>query len=516
MSEDPMHIEHKANGKRIAKNTIILYFRMLLVMGVTLYTSRVVLDKLGASDYGIYGAVGGVVGMLSFLTYTLNTGTSRFLTFEIGRNDFPKLRLTFSTAFYVHLLLALIVAVILCSGGAWFVLNKLIIPEERLTAAFGVLVISAITTMVSITQVPYTSVIIAHENMSVYAYIGIFEAAAKLGIAFLISIGHWDRLIFFAILMAFVQIAVAMLYRVFCIKHYQESKLQRCFDKGIFKEIISFSGWTLLANFSHVLSTQGTAVLVSMFFQPSIVAAKTIGERISTTMLTFVNNFRTAITPQVIKLYANEDYAESRKLTLQSSIYVFDLVILLALPLIVLMKPLLDLWLVNVPEYTVEFAQIIVATEIINVYNGTLYVPMTASARLKENSLIGVSITLVTFALLYLLLKNGYSVMWVLYIRAAAIAVHSFVVKPILLSKFVPDYKMRHFFLNEFDCAKIAVFPVIVSFLIYKYWLTTGFVFVALKGMAIMASVCFSSVLFMDKETKNRLLCFIRKKMTRN
>ena len=246
-------VETSANKRRIARNTIFLYIRMLIVMAVSLFTQRVVLDKLGATDYGIYYAVAGVVAMLGFLNGTLSTGTSRFLTFEIGRGDKEKLKNTFSTAFYSHFILAAIVAIVLLTGGVWFVENKLIIPTERIDAAICVLIASVLTTFVSVTQVPYTSVIIARENMSIYAYIGLFEAFAKLGIVYLLTLSTFDKLIYFAVLIAAVQISVALFYRFYCVRHYDESHLLRHFDKSIFKQMMSFSSWGLIANISFIL-----------------------------------------------------------------------------------------------------------------------------------------------------------------------------------------------------------------------------------------------------------------------
>lgn len=202
-----------SDNRRIAKNTVFLYIRMLIIMGVTLFTSRVVLDKLGVDDYGLYNVVGGIVGMLMFLNGTLSTGTSRFITFELGRKDYAKLKSTFNTAFYTHLALALILALILETFGLWFLYNKLIIPIDRLHAAVVAYHISIATMIVSLTQVPYTSLIIAHEKMGIYAYISIFEAIAKLGIVYLLMITDNDRLIVYAVLLAIVQCLVALFYR---------------------------------------------------------------------------------------------------------------------------------------------------------------------------------------------------------------------------------------------------------------------------------------------------------------
>ena len=509
-------LELRANKKRIAKNTLMLYFRMILVMGVSLYTQRIVLDKLGASDYGIYNSVAGVVAMLGFLNGTLSTGTSRFLTFEIGRGNIQRLKNTFSTAFYSHLILAVIVCFILLSGGIWFVLNKLIIPNERLIPAVWVLVISVFTTFVSITQVPYTSVIIAHENMSVYAYVGLFEAFAKLAIAYLISVVHSDRLVFYAVLLAVVQIIIALLYRFFCIRNYTESHLTRTFDRAIFKDMLGFSSWSLIANMSYVLGTQGLTVVMNMFFSPVVVAAQAIGNQISNAISQFRNNFATAINPQVIKLYSLDQFSESRKLNLETSIYIFELMLLLCLPIIVLMKPLLNLWLVDVPEYAVIFSQYTLICQLTGVYNTTLYTPMTASGRLKENSFASVFVTIFGIVGLYFMFKAGWDVMWVQYMAIFQSVAYAFIVKPIILCKYVPDYTWKDIMINTWQMVKVAIVPVVICVFIYRFFVPETVSLIVLEGFIIMLSVCISSFVFMQTSTRTKLISLVRSKLNRN
>lgn len=506
-------IEHKADGRRIANNTVFLYIRMLLIMVVTLITSRIVLDKLGAIDYGIYNSVAGVVAMLGFLNGTLSTGTSRFLTFEIGRNNRQGLRDTFSTAFYSHLLLAFVVSSILLTAGIWFVGHKLIIPPERLTAARWVLVISVIQTFITITQVPYTGVIIARENMSIYAYVGIFEALANLGVAYLISVSAWDRLIFYAALLAAVKILVALYYRFYCVRNYEETRLQKHFDRKIFKEMMGFSGWSLLANMSEVLGRQGLTVIMNMFFSPVVVAAQAIGNQISGAISAFTGNFRTAINPQIIKLYANKEYGESRKLTLNTSVYVFELLLILCLPVIVLMEPILNLWLVDVPEYSVIFGQYIVATQLLGVYSSALYVPMVASGRLKENSYASVFVTFGGVLILYFLLKAGSSVMWVQYIGLIQMCLYSFVVKPVILCRHIPGYNRKFILQNLWQCLKISIAPILVSFIIYKYFEATTLWQMLLVVFVIFVVVCVSALAFMDKDLRLKVLNFIKNRL---
>lgn len=509
----PKVVETQADKRKIAKNTLFLYIRMLIILAVSLFTQRVVLDKLGASDYGIYAAVGGVVAMLGFLNGTLSTGTSRFLTYELGRGNMERLKNTFSTAFYSHLLLSVIVAFILLIGGIWFVEHKLIIPAERLDAAVWVLVISVLTTVISITQVPYTSVIIAHENMSIYAYIGLFEAAAKLGIVYLLSIASWDKLIFYAALVAVVQLVVAMFYRFYCIRHYDESRLMKRFDKTIFKEMMSFSSWSLIANVSQVLGTQGLTVVMNMFFNPVVIAAQQIGNQINAALYQFRSNFVTAINPQIIKLYAVGEYTESRKLTLETSIYVFDLMLLLSLPVIVLMEPILNLWLVDVPEYAVIFSQWILGAHLFGTYALMLYTPMMASGRLKENSYASIFVTIFGVIALYFILKAGGGVMWVQYLTLFSTLMYSYVVKPIIVCKYIPDYRWKDLIINTWQMVKVAIIPVLISIAIYKYWPVANFWIMVLQAIVIMGAVGASSLAFMDKLMRQKLFAVVKSKL---
>ena len=334
-----------ADGKRIVKNTGFLYIRMLLVMGVSLFTSRVVLDKLGVGDYALYTVVGGIVGLLSFLNGTLSIGTSRFLTYELGAGNKDRLKDTFVTTFYTHLILASLILLVMETGGMWYLYNKLVAPPERMEACFIVFQLSIFTMMVSITQVPYTASIMSHEKMGVYAYVSIFEALAKLGVCYMIVVTEYDRLIVYASLIALVQVVVAFTYRFYCKCQFEECRLSLSFDKSIFKELLGFSGWNVIANLTETLKSQGVLILMNMFLQPFVVASQAIANQVAQAMMQFVDNIRVAINPQVIKSYAAGDYEASKKLTLQSATYVYDVLLLLGLPLILLVRPVLNVWL---------------------------------------------------------------------------------------------------------------------------------------------------------------------------
>lgn len=503
--------ENTANNKRIAKNTLFLYFRMILIMGVTLYTSRVILDKLGVDDYGLYNVVGGVVGMLSFLNGTLSIGTSRFLTYELGTANTSRLKDTFSTAFYVHFILALTILLLMETGGMWFLYNKLVIPPERLIACVWVFQLSILTTFVAITQVPYTATIMAHEHMSVYAYISIFEAIAKLGVCYLLSIASMDRLIVYAVLITIVQIFVAMLYRIYCIHHFSESHLHRVFDKDIFKGMMGFSGWNVMANLSETLKQQGVLILINMFFAPVVAAAQAVANQVSNAMMQFVNNFRTAINPQIIKLYAAGDKEASKKLTLQTTVYCFDLILMLGLPAIVMMDWLMSVWLVEVPDYAVAFTRWIVVCNIVGTFNAAFYIPMMAANKMRSNSIAAVIFGIGQFVLLYFLLRIDFGPMWVQYMGLIASVVFSFFVKPFILYREI-GYSLKELLLCYWNCTKILLLAsiIIIPFL---YLMDKGTIATIAKGGISFIAAGFASYIFLEKQAKMKLHKFILMKI---
>lgn len=504
-----------SDKKRIAKNTLALYIRMIFVMGITLFSSRIVLEKLGVTDFGVYSSVGGVVAMLGFLNGTLSTATSRFITFELGKGDSSKLKETFNTAFYTHLILAIIVVLVLVLGGTWFVMNKLIIPEELKTPALWTFLISTFTTFISITQVPYTSIIIANERMSIYAYIGIVESLGKLGVAYAISLAPIEKLVWYALITALLQLSIAMSYRFYCIKNYKESRISRQFNKNTFKKMIGFSGWSLIANISQILSTQGLIVLINMFFAPAIAAAQAVGNQISSAMSQFSTNFMTAINPQVIKLYSVGEREASRRLNLQTTVLVWDLMLLIGLPLIVCMKPIIHLWLVDVPPFAVIFSQYIVFTQIINTFSMTFYVPMIASGELKENSLAALWIGILEFGVLYMLLHLGYDVMWVQYMSIAQALLFSLVVKPYILCKKI-DYSLKEILICYAQCLKSAILPIAVCIMLLRFVDVAETSYQAiLVGMGIMVTVAFSSFACMKKSERQKVLSLIRSRINR-
>ena len=305
--------EIQSTNKRIAKNTLMLYVRMIISTLVILYTSRVVLNTLGVDDYGIYNVVGGIVAIFSFLNSSMSGATSRFLTYEMGCNN-GKLSKIFSSALYIHIGIAILILVAAETVGLWFMNNKLVIPDDRMFAAHVVYQCSVISMMVTVTQVPYNASIIAHEKMDVYAYIELLNVFLKLGIVFILMIGRFDKLILYAILVLVVSILIAAIYRIYCTKKFSECHLSGSPDMQIIKPMLSFSGWDLFGNMSVSVRQQGTSIILNMFYGPALNAAIGLANSVQNVILSFANNVIMAFRPQIIKQYAEQNIGRMQSL----------------------------------------------------------------------------------------------------------------------------------------------------------------------------------------------------------
>ena len=290
-----------SNNKRIAKNTVFLYFRMFLIMGVSLFTSRIILRTLGEDDFGIYNVVGGIVMMFTFMNGALAGATSRFITYEIGRKNYIQLNMVFNVSLVTHLFIALIIFILAETIGLWFLYNKMTIPVGRLDAAFWVFQISIATCMLSITQVPYTATIIAHEKMSIYAYIGIVEVLLKLGIAYAITVSPIDKLIAYAILIFLTQALIMLYYRFYCNKRFEECKLMLIREWKMYQRMFVYAGSDMIGNLSVLAQGQGMNLLLNVFFGPAVNAARGIAYQIQGAVTQFSANIMTAVKPQSIK-----------------------------------------------------------------------------------------------------------------------------------------------------------------------------------------------------------------------
>lgn len=397
------------NKTIIAKNTLMLYVRMVFVTGVTLFTTRIVLKNLGVEDYGIYNVVAGVVSMFAFLNNSMAGATQRFLSFELGINDDERVNTVFCQSVLIHIIIALIILLLAETIGLWFVYNKLTIPEERFSAAMWVYQIAILSFLFQIINVPYHASIIAHEKMSIYAWVSILDVMLKLGIAYALSVSPYDKMISYSFLLLMTTIVMFLFYRIYSKRHFQECVFRFNFNKSKFIEMFSFAGWNIIGNMAFVLRNQGSNILLNMFFGPTVNAARGVAHQVDGAVEHFVTNFQTASNPQIVKSYAVEEYNETLRLVSQCSKFSFYLMILLGLPIIFQINYILSIWLTAVPEYTAIFVQLILLNGIIDSLSKALKTYIKATGKVKWYMIIQGGFYLLALPVIYVFLKLDYS-----------------------------------------------------------------------------------------------------------
>ena len=397
-----------ANNKRIAKNTLLLYFRMILLVAVKLYTSRVILIALGVQDYGIYTAVGGIVAMFSVLTGSLSTAISRFITYELGKNDMNRLRLTFSNSVNVLLLFGLIIIIASETVGLWFLNTKMNIPEGSISAANIVFQFSIATFLVNFLSIPYNALIIAHEKMSAFAYISILEVLLQLLMVFVLFLSSNNRLALYSAFIFLIAVVLRSIYGIYCGRNFAESKYQFGIDRTASKELMSFAGWNLMGASAWVLNTQGVNLLTNIFFNVFVNAARGVVGQIEAALTMFVNNFITAIVPQITKSFSVNDMKRFNSLVINGTIFSAYIVGLLAIPLLIEMDGILSLWLKEVPEYASIFAKVTVISIMFHVLGNILHQAVCAVGKVKRYQILISLTTLFIFILTWAFYALGY------------------------------------------------------------------------------------------------------------
>lgn len=431
-------IDQSENTKRIAKNTLMLYGRMMFGMIVSLYTSRVVLNTLGVVDYGIYGVVGGFVSMFSLISSSLSSAVSRFLTFELGKCDKARLEKAFSTSLMIHFVLALIVLLVAETVGLWFVNNKLTIPENRIFAANWVFQASIVSFIFGLFSVPYNASIVSHEKMSAFAYIGVLDMILRLLIVLFIAYVslHFDRLIVYAVLLVIVSLALQCIYLIYCRKHFEECRLKFSFDKQFWKEISSFAGWNFIGCTAGMLKDQGVNVLLNLFVGPVLNAAKGIAGAVNGAVAGFAGNFMTALNPQITKSYAAGDISYTYYLVERGSRFSFYILMLLAIPILLETEFILSVWLKHYPEHAVNFVRLVLLLSMVDVLSNTLITLQNATGNIRNYQLIVGGILLLNFPLSYICLKIGLDPEWT-YVIAIIVAIMCMIMRLFYMKKSV-------------------------------------------------------------------------------
>lgn len=406
------------SNKRIAKNTILLYCRTLITMVIALYTSRVVLNALGVEDYGIYNVVGGVVAMFSVFSASLSSSISRFITFELANGDIEKLKRIFSTSINIQIGISLFILILGETLGLWFLNTTLNISADRIVAANWVFQCSILSFIVNLISIPYNACIIAHERMNTFAYISIFEAGLKLGVAFLLLLSPFDKLIVYSILLLCVALLIRLIYGVYCRKHFYECHYVRCFDRPVFKEMTGFAGWNFFGNTAYILNVQGVDMLINIFFGVSLNAARGITTQVQNAVMQFVNNFTVAINPQITKSYAIGDRLNMFNLICRGARFSYFLLLIFVIPIVCEADYILKLWLKTVPEYTTRFLQLTLFGALMTILGNSMLTGISATGDIKKYQIWVTIVGCLVFPLTWCAFKLGMSpeITYIIYI----------------------------------------------------------------------------------------------------
>ena len=512
MKETVQHT-YSSSTKRIAKNTLMLYFRQILIMLVSLYTVRVVLATLGAEDYGIYNVVAGVVTMFSFLSGSMATASQRYFSFALGQNDEKLLKETFGVTLTVYLLFVIVVFILAETVGVWFVKNKLVIPDERLESAICIFHFSIITFLVTILTTPYMAAIIAHEEMNIYAYISILEVILKLLMVFILKFLSYDKLILYGLLLLIVAVINTSVYRIICMKKFSECKSSVIWKGQGIKSISSFIGWNFFGSFATAVKTQGYSIFINIYFGPVVNAAQGIATQVRGVILNFSQNFSLAVRPQIIKMYAAEDFEKLQPFLIFSCKITYYLMLLMIVPIYDRLAVLLGFWLNEIPEYTIRFIQLLLIESLVESISSPMVSLNQATGKIAlYQFLIGIAVIL-NLPFTYIILKMGYPP-YSIYI-GGILFIGIVVLTRLFFLKKIATFSIKRFLRKLIFPALVLTF---VSFLICKliYFPTEKIPFVLLEiCIKILIILIFIYVIGLDKQQKEQVLVKIKSRRGR-
>lgn len=420
------------NNKRIAKNTLYLYMRMFVILIVSLFTSRVVLQVLGAADYGTYNIIGGVVVLFSFINGALTSATQRYLNFYIGKRDAAKTHNVFCMSMNIYIILSFVFLIAAETIGLWFVNTQLNIPADRMVAANWIYQFTVFSFMLNLTRVPYNASLIAYERMDFYAYLSLLDVFMKLGIVYLLYIAPVDKLIFYGFLLMCTDLVDNIIYRVYCKRKFATASYHWIWDKSMFKELFKFSGWSLFGNAANIVAQQGLNILVNIFYGVTLNAALGIANQVASKVVQFFSNFQTAFNPQIVKYYAEGNKEEFFKLIFRTSRLSYFLMLIISFPLMLKIDVVLDLWLVDVPKYTGIFCQLILVFYLIEALAGPLWMSIQATGDIKNYQILMSVLIFMNLPLIYVCLKSGMPV-WTVWGVRVFIDIITFIVRCIYL-----------------------------------------------------------------------------------
>lgn len=480
------------NNKRIAKNTALLYVRTLIVMLITLYTSRVILKTLGVEDYGVYQVIGGLVAMFSVISNALSSAISRFITYEIGRGDMERLKKIFSSSVLIQIIISVVFLIITEIIGGWFLHSKMQIPEGRMLAAEWVLQFSLVTFCVHLISVPYNACIIAHEHMKAFAYVSVIDAVMKLIISYLIVISPVDRLVSYSLLLMLLSIGIRFIYANYCHKHFEESRVKLVFDKSIFIQLFGFASWNFFTNTASVFNNQGVNMLINVFFGVTVNAARGIALQVENSVMHFVTNFTTAINPQITKSYAAGEMDGMYRLVCRGAKFSYLAMLFFALPIIFEADIILDTWLVEVPDYAVTFVRLSLVLGMLDCLGKSCYNACIATGKMKLYAMIYTPVAILEFPLAWIAFKMGADVVWAYYlyiiVKVLCLAVRLVLIKVLL--NFDPKIFVKSVYGRIIPSTLVAIIPM----LLISYFMAYGYLRLVVSLLAGVLSVAFTSL----------------------
>ena len=480
--------DNSSNNKRIAKNTILLYFRMILMMVIGIYTSRVILNALGVSDLGLYNVTGGVVTMFTFLNGTLASGGQRFMSFAIGERDAEKLKSVFRTTMTLHIWLAFAIFILCETVGLWYVYNKLNVEPGRFEAALWCYHLSVVAMVVSILQVPFNSALIAHEKMDIYAYMSIFDVSAKLLVAYLITVTPFDRLIFYAILILSVTLLNTYIYNLYCRRKFEECRFGYGYDKQLMREMVGFCGWNTIGCFAVMGQTTGLNLVINAFCGTVVNGARAIAFQVNGMIMKFIENFQMALNPQIIKYYADGDMQNMERLVIRGAYLSSYLFLSLAIPLFIECEYVITLWLGSCPDYVVPFVQIVLIESLFKSMGNPTITAMHATGKMKMVQITVGLVQVLVLPVCYLLFRVGLNPVTVV----AAAVTPWLVVIPMRLywCNHYSGFPVRRFLVSI--CLKIPVMAILMAippYLVHYFIPLDGFcLFLAVGIVSVIAS----------------------------
>lgn len=481
----------QGDNKRIAKNTLMLYFRMFITMAVGLYTSRIVLAILGVQDYGIYNVVGGFVSMFSVISGTMTTATQRFLSFEIGKKENGNVRNLFATSVMIHIFLGLIILIVAETFGLWFLNTKMTIPQDRLHAANWVFQLSILTFIVSVISVPYNAALIAYEKMAAFAYVSIVEVVLKLVLVLILGYITYDKLILYAIILAGISIVLRIIYGVYVKKHFLECRCDWKLDKTFFNKLLSFISWNFIGSIAGIFKEQGLNIVLNMFFGATVNAARGIAYQVLNAVSGFVSNFQLALNPQIVKHYAANQREDMFKLVFRGSKFSFLLMMILSIPIFVEAHYILNIWLVEVPEYSVVFLRLVLLITLVDSLSYTLITSVHASGKVKWYQIINGSVLLLTLPIVYIALYMGMKPYMAMVISLIMSIVCLFV-RLAIVNKTI-NFPMKKYIMNVVLVVFITAFLAFIPIWFLSRFISENFIsFVLISGSSLLVSIVVS------------------------